>query len=82
MLAWFRKRRDAEQRAAVRAEQLMVDHGDGAYSEARRCEREALDEATAAHWRRVALTVARLTGKRVGVDTATRMRDRAAPKRP
>jgi hypothetical protein len=26
-----------------------------------------------AHWRQVALIVARLTGKRVGVDTATRM---------
>jgi hypothetical protein len=25
------------------------------------------------HWRRVALIVARMTGKRVGVDTATRM---------
>ena len=28
---------------------------------------------TPAHWRRVALIVARMTGKRVGVDTATRM---------
>jgi hypothetical protein len=28
---------------------------------------------TPAHWRYVALIVARITGKRVGVDTATRM---------
>jgi hypothetical protein len=28
---------------------------------------------TPTHWRRVALIVARITGKRVGVDTATRM---------
>ena len=28
---------------------------------------------TPAHWRRVALIVARMTGKRVGIDTATRM---------
>ena len=28
---------------------------------------------TPAHWRRVALIVARMTGKRVGLDTATRM---------
>jgi len=28
---------------------------------------------TPAHWRRVALIVARMTGKRTGVDTATRM---------
>ena len=26
-----------------------------------------------AHWRRVALIVAQMTGKRIGVDTATRM---------
>ncbi len=28
---------------------------------------------TPAHWRRVALMVAKMTGKHVGVDTATRM---------
>ena len=28
---------------------------------------------TPAHWRRVALIVARMTGKRVGLDTSTRM---------
>jgi len=43
-----------------------------AYTEARLREREAQDRRTAAHWRRVALTVARMTGKRVSVDTATR----------
>ena len=31
---------------------------------------------TPEHWRRVALIVARMTGKRVGVDTATRMLER------
>ena len=31
---------------------------------------------TPAQWRRVALIVARMTGKRVGVDTATRMLER------
>jgi hypothetical protein len=31
---------------------------------------------TPAHWRRVALIVARMTGKRVGLDTATRMLER------
>ena len=30
---------------------------------------------TPAHWRRVALIVARMTGKHIGVDTATRMRE-------
>ena len=53
--------------------ELIRDLGDGAYSEARRSEREALDLETPAHWRRVALIVARMTGKRVRVDTATRI---------
>ncbi len=57
-------------------------------SEARQRERDVIlpdgtthAGRTPAHWRRVALFVARLTGKRVGVDTATRMlerRDRTA----
>ena len=76
MLVWFRKRREAEQRATERAERLIRDLGDGAYREARRGEREALDDNSAAHWRRVALAVARMTGKRVGLDTATRMIER------
>ena len=41
MLAWFRNRREAEQRAAERAERLIRDQGSSAYSEARRYEREA-----------------------------------------
>jgi hypothetical protein len=60
----------------------MRDHVGGAYSEARRRERDAIlpdgttqAGRTPAHWRRVALIVARTTGKRVGLDTATRMRD-------
>ena len=50
------------------------------YSEARRRERDVILPGgtthagrTPAHWRRVALIVARMAGKRVGVDTATRM---------
>ena len=69
LLAWFRRHREAEQRA----ERLIRKLGTGAYSEARRCEREALDDDSTAHWRRVTLAVARKTGKRVGLDTATRM---------
>ena len=58
----------------------MRDHGAEAYSEARQRERDVIlpdgtthAGRTPAHWRRVALIVARMTGKRVGVDTATRM---------
>jgi len=50
------------------------------HSEPRQRERDVIltDGTTHAgrtpeHWRRVALVVARMTGKRVGMDTATRM---------
>jgi hypothetical protein len=69
LLAWFRRHREAEQRA----EQLIGELGAGAYSEARRCEREALDDESAAHWRRVALLVARMTVKREGRDKSERL---------
>ena len=69
--------------AQVDAEALIRDHGAEAYSEARQRERDVIlpdgtthAGRTPAHWRRVALIVARMTGKRVGVDTATRMLER------
>jgi len=80
MLSWLRHRRQAERLAQADAEALVRDHGGEAYSEARRRERDVIlpDGTTHAgrtpvHWRRVALIVARMTGKRVGLDTATRM---------
>jgi hypothetical protein len=61
-------------------EALIRDHGGEAYSEARRRERDVImhdgttsSGRTATHWRLVALIVTRMTGKRVGLDTATRM---------
>jgi hypothetical protein len=49
-----------EQRnVAQRAERLIRELGDGAYQQAKRCEREATDLVTAEYWRRVALIVAR-----------------------
>ena len=72
--------------AQADAEALIRDHGAEAYSEARRRERDVIlpDGTTHAgrtpvHWRRVALTVARMTGKRVGLDTSTRMAADADP---
>jgi hypothetical protein len=63
---------------------LIRDHGGEAYSEARWRQRDVIlpDGTTHAgrsptHWRRVALIVARMTGKRVGLDTATRILDRS-----
>ena len=44
-----------------------------AYSEARHRERHADSAANAREWGRIAMAVARLMGKRIGIDTGTRM---------
>jgi hypothetical protein len=69
--------------AQADAEALIRDHGAAAYREVRERERDVIlpDGTTLAgrtpeHWRRIALHVARMTGKRVGLDTATRMLER------
>ncbi len=67
---WLRRRREARRLAQADAEALYRDHGVDAYSEARKRER---DGQTPERWSRVALAVARITGKQVGLDTATRM---------
>jgi len=71
---------DARRLAQADAEALIRDHSAEAYREARERERDVIltdgtthAGRTSAHWRRVALIVARMTGKRIGVDTATRM---------
>jgi hypothetical protein len=78
----------AERLASANAEALIRDHGGEAYSGARQRERDVTRPngtthagPTPAHWRRVALIVARMTGKRVGLDTATRMLERRPPDR-
>jgi hypothetical protein len=82
MLQWLRSGQEARRLAQADAEALIHDHGGQAYSEARRRERDTvLPDGTTyisqtAHWRRVALIVARMTGKRIGLDTATRMLER------
>jgi hypothetical protein len=84
MPPWLRRRRQAERLAKADAEALIRDHGVEAYGEARQRERDVIlpdgtthAGRTPAHWRRVALIVARITGKRVCVDTATRMLERS-----
>jgi hypothetical protein len=52
---------------------LIRDRGAEAYREARQREHEASSDAMVKHWRCVVLAIANKTGKRVGVDTATRM---------
>src|SRR5271166_6658330 len=80
---WLRGRQQAERLAQADAEALIRDHDAEAYGEARRREREVVlpdgtthAGRTPAHWRRVALIVARMTGNRLGADTATRMLQR------
>ena len=73
MLSWLRRRREQAERIEAEADALISDLGDGAYAEARRREREASSDEMEQEWRRIALAVARKTGKSVGLDTATRM---------
>jgi hypothetical protein len=73
MLSWLARRRARMVRTDAEAEALIRDLGDRAYSEARRREREASSDEIAEDWGRVALAVARKSGKRVGLDTTTRM---------
>ena len=84
MRHWLRRRQEAYRLALADAEARSIrDHGAKAYREARQRERDVIlpdgtthAGRTPAHWRRVALIVARMTGKRVGLDTATRMLER------
>ncbi len=73
MLTWLRRRREEAGRAEADAAELVAADPLRAYSEARQRQHDAHNAETFAHWGRVALAVARLTGKRIGLDTATRM---------
>ena len=73
MLSWLRRRREQAERIGAEADALISDLGDGAYAEARRRAREASSDEMEREWSRVALAIARKTGRRVGLDTATRM---------
>ena len=73
MLSWLPRQRARTERVEAEAEALIRDLGLAAYSEARRREREASSDAIAKDWGRVALAVAHKTGKRIGLDTSTRM---------
>jgi hypothetical protein len=73
MLSWVRRQRDKIERIESEADALIHNLGVGAYSAARRREHDANSEAMARHWRRVALPVARKTGRRVGLDASTRI---------
>ena len=72
MLSWLRRRKTAE-RIDAEADALIDELGVEAYAEARRREYESSNDAMALRWNQVALAVAHKTGKRIGLDTSTRM---------
>jgi hypothetical protein len=55
-------------RTGSKPERLIRELGDGAYQQARRCERDAKDLEAAAYWRRVALVVSNRTTAKAGAD--------------
>ena len=69
MLSWLRRRRETD----AEADALIGELGVEAYAEARRREYEFSGDAIGLWWSRVALAVAHKTGKRIGLDTSTRM---------
>jgi hypothetical protein len=80
MFGWLRRRREAQRLAEADAGVLVREQGAEPYWEARRRERDVIlpdgtthQGRTPAHWRRVALIVAKRTGHAIGADPATRM---------
>ena len=73
MTSWLTYRRVRIEHIDAEAQALIHDFGDGAYSEARQREHEASSAGISKDWSRVALAIARKTGKPVGLDTSTRM---------
>jgi hypothetical protein len=73
MLSWLRRRRESAGRIEAKAGDLVRGFGADAYSEARLREQHAGGLAERKQWSAIALAIARMTGKRVGLDTATRM---------
>ena len=83
ILSWLRRRRERSRRIDADSDMLIRELGSEAYSEARIMQRRANSTDERRKWRDVALAVARETGKRVGLDTATRMaRDASEPQSP
>ena len=82
LLNWLQRRKEAARLVSADADALVLQHGEQAYSIARRWERAVARPGgatyygrTRTHWRRVALLIARKTGRQVGLDTATRMQE-------
>lgn len=72
MFAWIVRRREAARQAEADATALIAAEGAGAYTEARRRQQDAIGTEDTARCRRVAIAIAKRTGRRIGLDTATR----------
>src|SRR5271166_16399 len=64
MLSWLRRRREQAERIEAEADSLITALGGGAYAEARRRAREASSDEMEREWSRIALAIARKTGRR------------------
>jgi hypothetical protein len=73
MRRWLRRRRARIERIETEADELVRLLGDDAYSEARWREHTASSSVSAQEWNLIALTIARQTGRRIGLDLSTRM---------
>jgi hypothetical protein len=73
ILSWLRRGRERAARVEADVTMLVSELGEDAYSEARLMERRGKSANERRHWREVSQALARKTGKRIGLDTATRM---------
>lgn len=78
---WW-KRLTRSKKVEADAQRLLRLLGNNAYDNAREAARRARgkDKDRARHFNAVALRLAELTGREIGLDTATRMSSRAAPR--
>ena len=73
MLSWLRRRRERAERIGAKVKALTRAFGVDAHHEARKRQREADSAEAAREWRAVARAIAHKTGRRHGLETATRM---------
>src|SRR5580704_15363570 len=73
MRRWLCRRRARIERIETEADELVRLLGDDAYSEARWREHTASSSVSAQECNLIALTIARQTGRRIGLDLSTRM---------
>lgn len=75
MLNWLRRSRQRRDLCVAEADQLIADYGVQAYGTARalmRYARSRGDRVAAVHFAKTAVEIARRTGRKIGLDTATR----------